>query len=203
MSKLVVGLTGILGCGKSTASKILGECGAAIVDMDEAGRWVVENDASVRENIRATFGDSVFDQDGQLLRKKLGRIVFSSKTQLNKLNAIVHPAMLNRVRFLINKEKKSASSHYIIVDAALIYELNFDRECDITVCLTAPLEICLQRAESKGLTKEQALDRIHSQLPQEEKAARSGYVIHNDSTLKDFQKRLKELHEWLLNKSKE
>ena len=182
---------------------MLGDYGAAIVDMDEAGRWAVENDPAVCENIRTTFGDSVFDEHGQLLRKKLGSIVFSDKSQLDKLNAIVHPAMLNRVRFLIDKEKTRRSSHYIIVDAALIYELNFDRECDVMVCVTAPLDICLERAKSKGLTKEQALDRIHSQLPQDEKAARSDVVIHNDSTLKDFQQRVKELHEWLLNKSKE
>lgn len=203
MKKLVVGLTGVLGCGKSTASKILKDLGAAIVDMDEAGRWAIENDPAVREGLRSAFGDEVFDQDGQLLRKKLGSIVFSSKGALATLNAIVHPAMLNRVRSLINKEKTDSVSHYIIVDAALIYELHFDRECDVTICVTAPLEMCLKRAESKGLTKEQALDRINSQIPQDEKTSRSDYVVANDSTLDEFQKRIAELHTWLLNTSKE
>ncbi len=201
--KLVVGLTGVLGCGKSTAAKILDDCGAAVIDMDEAGRWAVENDAAVRANIRCTFGDQVFDQSGQLLRQKLGSIVFSNTDALAQLNSIVHPAMLNRVRLLINKEKTDASSHYIIVDAALIYELNFDLECDLTVCVTAPLHMCLERATVKGLTPEQARARINSQIPQEEKASRSNYVIANDSTLKDFQERVKGMHEWLLRQSKE
>lgn len=203
MSKLVIGLTGILGCGKSTASKILGDLGAAVIDMDEAGRWAVDCDLSVQQNIRMTFDDDVFDVQGQLLRKKLGDIVFSNPQALADLNRIVHPAMLNRVRSLIEKEKDAASSHYIIVDAALIFELGFDKECDITICVTAPLEMCLDRAEAKGLTKEQALDRINSQISQEEKSRRSDRIIHNDSTLDDFKNKVTDVHFWLLQKMKE
>ncbi len=203
MRKPVVGLTGILGCGKSTASHILADLGAAIVDMDAAGRWVVENDACVQQKIRFTFGDDVFDQHGQLLRKKLGDIVFRSQEALTTLNGIVHPAMLDRVRFLINKEKSNVARHYIIVDAALIFELGFNHECDATVCITSPLHVCLQRAEAKGLTQAQALDRINSQLPQEVKAARADVVIANDSTLDELKIRLKEFHLWVLNTLKE
>lgn len=203
MRKPVVGLTGILGCGKSTASQKLADCGAAIVDMDAAGRWVVENDASVLQKIRSTFGDDIFDQHGQLLRKKLGDIVFKSHAALATLNGIVHPAMLERVRFLVSAEKIAAARHYIIVDAALIFELGFDNECDVTVCITAPLQTCLERAKTKGLTQAQALDRIHAQLPQEVKAARADVVIPNDTTLAEFERRLTEFHRWMLITLKE
>lgn len=203
MTRLVVGLTGTLGSGKSTVAQLLAERGASIVDMDEAGRWAVGYNERVQHAIRKTFGDSVFDDAGRLKRRALGDIVFSDHKALTQLNKIVHPAMLERVRFLVDKEKNAGDSLYIIVDAALIFELEFEQECDLTVCVTASLEQRLERAGQRNFSRQQALDRIHSQIPQHEKAARSDYVLKNDTTLETLQKRVKELHLWLLQKIKE
>ncbi|MBN1480437.1 dephospho-CoA kinase [candidate division KSB1 bacterium] len=201
MRKLIVGLTGVLGSGKSSAAMLLAKQGACIVDMDDAGRWVVEHDAQVLDNIRRVFGPDVFDHHQKLLRKKLGDIIFSDAHALAQLNSIVHPAMLKRVRALVEKEKKQSLCLYIVVDAALIFELGFEKECDVSVTIAAPLEQCLQRAREKNLTRLQALDRIKSQLSQDEKIARADYVIYNDASLEEFQQRVHDLHAWLLNQA--
>lgn len=202
MSKLVVGLTGILGCGKSTAAVLLAERGACVVDMDAAGRWVVDHETRVAEHIRQAFGAGIFDHHQQLIRKKLGDIVFADAQARARLNSIVHPAMLHRVRTLLDKEKKRPSCLYLVVDAALIFELGFERECDVTVTIAAPIEQCLQRALDKKLSRQQAMDRIKAQLSQEEKIARADYVIYNDSSMEAFRQRVDELHVKLMNQTK-
>ncbi|MBN1465403.1 dephospho-CoA kinase [candidate division KSB1 bacterium] len=198
--KPVVGLTGILGSGKSSVAERLRRLGACIVDMDDAGRWAVEAER-VRRRLRKAFGAQIFDAENQLLRKKLGDIVFSDSAALAVLNSIVHPVMLRRARSLIKKEKTRRACLYIVVDAALLFELDFEKECDLTVTVAAPIERCLERAEqSKKMTRQQALDRIHAQMAQDEKTKRSDYVILNDKGLYELEHAVAKLHEWIMRK---
>ena len=195
MSAPVVGLTGILGSGKSAAASFFAGLGAHIVDMDEAGRWAVDNLADVQQDIKNEFGAHLFDEHNNLQRRELGKIVFADDRALASLNAIVHPAMLQRVRDLVSDAQQTGSAPYIIVDAALIFELNFDRECNSTIAVTAPLELCLQRAvDTKGLNLEQAQARIELQIPQHEKEARADIVIVNDSSLDELAEKVKGAH---------
>lgn len=201
MSAPVVGLTGILGSGKSAAAAFFADHGAHIVDMDEAGRWAVDNLPEVHQQIKSKFGSGLFDEHNHLLRRKLGDIVFADDKALASLNAIVHPAMLRRVRDLVLQAQQTESAPYIIVDAALIFELHFDRECDLTLVVTSPLEFCLQRAAAtKGLSRAQAQARIESQMPQQEKAARADIVIANESSLDDLSEKVKGAHLLIMQK---
>ncbi|MBN1560720.1 dephospho-CoA kinase [candidate division KSB1 bacterium] len=202
--KPVVGLTGILGSGKSAAAEKLRQLGACIVDMDAAGRWAVEKNERVRRRLKKAFGDAIFAANDQLLRKKLADIVFANSDALALLNTIVHPVMLQRARSLIKKEKTGGGCLYIVVDAALLFELDFEQECDLTVTVAAPIEQCLARAQQfKKLTREQALDRIRSQLSQDEKAERSDYIIQNNASLAEFYHAVQKLHEWIMHKVNE
>ncbi len=201
MTAPVIGLTGILGSGKSAAASMFAKLGAHVIDMDEAGRWVVENNADVQRKIKRQFGVHLFDEQNRLQRRNLGEIVFADAEALRALNAIVHPAMLRRVRELVAEAGKKDAAPYILVDAALIFELEFDRYCDFIVAVVSPLEMCLERAEKyKKLTRRQALERIRAQMPQEEKAARADMVIGNDSTLKELEKKVRKVHLWLMNR---
>jgi len=201
---MIVGLTGILGSGKSVVADKLRQLGACIVDMDDAGRWVVEHDRQVKQGIKEAFGHDLFNEQDQLFRKKLGDIVFSDPTALARLNAIVHPAMLDRVRQYLLGGKRGKNCLYIVVDAALVFELDFQKECDRVVTVTAPIEMCLKRAEQfKNLTQAQALDRIQSQIPQQEKAKRSDYVLQNDAGFDELYESVHTLHRWLLQYAKE
>ena len=94
MSRPVIGITGILGSGKSAAAELFAELGVYIIDMDEAGRWAVEQKADVKKSLAEKFGRDIFDAQNNLQRQKLGAIVFADPEALKKLNAVVHPAML-------------------------------------------------------------------------------------------------------------
>jgi dephospho-CoA kinase len=201
MKKLLVGLTGILGSGKSAVARILREKGALVIDMDEAGRYVVNNDPAVQRQLLQTFGASVFDDQGQLRRAALGEIVFADRAALARLNAIVHPAMRKRVSQQIEEGQSVARGCCIIIDAALIFELSFDTVCDLVVVVDAPLELCLQRAEQyKHLTRDQALQRMAGQWPQEQKVKRADYVLVNDASFEVLGQRVDDLYEWLVKK---
>jgi len=203
MRKLVVGLTGGVGCGKSTVAGMLQQLGAKIIDVDQAGRWAVEENAGVREQIRAAFGDEVFLLSDQIDRRKLGGIIFSDAMEREKLNRIVHPVMLQRVRKLIGELQKSQDSFTsIIVDAALIFELGLDQEMDRTVTVSAPLDVCIERVHLRtGLAKTEILQRMAAQLPLEEKIRRADYVLRNDGDLRSLQEKVNDLHNWLMTQA--
>ncbi len=203
MRKLVVGLTGGVGCGKSTVAAMLQRLGAHVIDVDLAGRWAVEENAGVREQIRSVFGDDVFSAPDQIDRGRLGAIIFADPAAREKLNRIVHPVMLQRVRQLIAEQRESAAPYtYIIVDAALIFELDLDKELDRTVAVSAPLEACIRRIRLRnGLTEKQVRQRMAAQLPVNEKIRRADYVLRNNGDLDTLQGRVNELHNWLMTQA--
>ena len=201
---LQIGITGSMGSGKTTVAEMLQEFGIPVIDVDLAGRWAIERNATVRRKLRQVFGAEFFDGD-QLDRRKMGDKVFSDPEALRALNTIVHPVMLQRVRDLMAREKDaSRHSPYLVVDAALLFELQLDQEMDLIVTVTAPLQQRIARACSKnGLTAQQVRQRNRVQLSQSEKARRSDIILPNDSTLKVLQGRVKRLHLKLLARSHE
>lgn len=201
---LQIGITGSMGSGKTTVAEMLQEFGVPVVDVDLAGRWAIERNAAVRKKLRQVFGAEFFYGD-QLDRRKTGDKVFSDPEALRALNAIVHPVMLQRVRDLMAREKDSSRhSPYLVVDVALLFELQLDQEMDLIVTVTAPLQQRIARACSKtGLTAQQVRQRNRVQLSQFEKARRSDIILPNDSTLKVLQGRVNRLHFKLLARSHE
>lgn len=194
---LVVGLAGIPGSGKSKVAAMLAQRGAIIVDVDLAGRWAVEKNESVREQIRRTFGDAVFIGD-ELDRRKLGALIFADKNMRDKLNRIVHPVMLQRVDDLVSEAIKAGKAPYIIVDAALVFELGLDKKVDVTVTVRSPIETCIKRVMQRdGLGREEVMQRIKSQLPQEEKVKRADYILPNDGGRGQLEEEVEKLLSWL------
>ena len=196
MSKKLVGITGCPGCGKSVVAKLLTEKGAALIDVDQAGRWALEQHTQIRSKIRSVFGNKVFHSDNTINRKKLGTVVFADPAQLLILNRIVHPKMLERVYLLIKKERKSiGDAPYIVVDAALLYELKLDKSLDIIVTVDAPLEKCVERLIKRDeLSKKEIEQRISAQLPQEEKVEKADIVVYNEGTIDELQIKTNQLH---------
>ena len=199
---LRTGLTGVIGCGKSLAAHILCEdYGVPVIDMDAAGRTAVEQKEVLRQ-LRYAFGPAVFNDNGVLDRRALGGIVFADEAQRRKLNAIVHPAMLAIVEQRMRHAARiSTNTPYLIVDAALIFELGFEKKLDCVVTVFAPLELCLYRTMTRDhLTRRQAQQRFAAQLPQEVKCKRADYVLDNSGTPEDLAARVAELHRWLLKR---
>ena len=158
----VLGLCGGSGSGKGTACSYFAELGIKIIDTDAIYHELTSKDSPCLREISSTFGDGVV-VDGTLNRKRLAAIVFSDSEMLLKLNSITHTHILNEVRRRIS-EAESAGYSGVIVDAPVLFESGFDKECDLTMCIIADDEIRLQRImERDGISRENAARRLSSQ----------------------------------------
>jgi dephospho-CoA kinase len=180
MQKRIFGITGVPASGKTTVAHLLVKKGMDLVDVDKAGKWAVEKNSGVQQKLKKVFGEDLFE-NGVLQRKKLGAHVFAEKSGLEKLNNIIHPVMLQRVDSLINDFRTLSSLPFILIDAALLFELELYKKCDKTIVVWSDIERCIQRSLKRdGLTRMQAEQRIKSQMPQEAKKKRADILLENN-----------------------
>ena len=187
----IIGLTGGIAAGKSQVSRILSELGAIIIDADVIAREIVEKGTSTWEELRDEFGEEYFLADGSLNRKKLGKLVFSDKHALRKLNDITHPAIRNSIISRLDELKTQDYKGVVVVDAALLLEVGWDDLVDEVWVVDAPLEIRITRLMDRdGLSREEALNRINSQMTQEEKNEKADKIIKNESNMDNLEKQV-------------
>ena len=182
MSKrpFVIGLTGNIATGKSMVGGMLSELGAEHIDADRLAHQVTAPGTPVRQQIADTFGSEVLTPDGTIDRPKLGSIVFADPCALARLEAIVHPAVIQ-----VTRERIGASTApVVVIEAIKLIESGMVRLlCDALWVVTAPLEAQIQRLiESRNLSRDQAVLRIDAQPPQQAKVAQANVVIDNSST---------------------
>ena len=174
---LIIGLTGGIACGKSTISLTLRELGAAIIDGDVLSRELTAANGAALPVIREAFGDGVFHPDGTLNRRALGEVVFADDAARNRLDAIMQPMLREMIVRGIEDARKSGAAACVL-DMPLLYEKDLDSLCDRVWCAYIPRNIQLQRLmERDGFTRDEAEQRLRSQLPAEEKAAKADVVI--------------------------
>ncbi|MDH5160430.1 dephospho-CoA kinase [Heyndrickxia oleronia] len=195
----IIGLTGGIASGKSTVSNLLRRKGFAIVDADIAARKVVEIGEDAYKQIVEAFGPEILQQDQNLDRKKLGTIVFHDEEKRLMLNQIVHPA----VREYMQKEKETAlkqGKETVIMDIPLLFESNLGYMVDQTILVYVEQSIQLQRLMDRNhFTKAEAMARIQSQMPLEEKIEKSDAVINNNGTIDETEQQLDEIiTKWFL-----
>lgn len=176
----VIGLTGGSGSGKSTIAKIFAEFGATIIDADKISHGITDSDETVLAKIRQEFSDDVFE-NGVLCRRALGKIVFSDEEALGKLNAILHPAIAEKILAIV----KNSRSEIVIIDAPLLFSVKELVEiCDETIAVTAPDDVRIDRISVRdGITRDEAKNRLASQVPQEKLAEMSDVVFVNDGDI--------------------
>ena len=188
---MILGVTGSPGSGKTTVANLLVKHGAVIVDVDLAGKWVADHVIAVRQQIRHEFGADLFDAKGNLDRKRLGTMVFSDRVKLEKLNHIIHPYMINRVRGQIIKYQYRSEYTLIVVDAALLFELSLSREMDQVLVVQADLETRINRVcERHGVSADKARQMTLAQWPQEKKITGANIVLDNSGELSDLEKQV-------------
>ena len=180
---LTIALTGGIACGKSTVSAMLAQLGASIIDADEISRSLTAPNGPALPAIRKAFGDTVFHPDGTLDRAALSAVVFSDENCLRQLNAITHPLVRQQMEKQLEACRKNGAE-VVILDVPLLFEANMQDMGDLTMCVTAPEEVQIARMASRNAyTREQALSRIRSQMPVQEKASRSQIVLSTDMPL--------------------
>ena len=185
---LVVGLTGNIGCGKSSLSDIFRAEGIKIIDADIIARQIYE-DEKLLSKVYETFGNDIKNEDGSLNRKALGRIVFSDDKKLIQLNKLTHPVIRQKVSDEI-EEYKSQNEEIVILDAALLVESDYINFIDKLLVVTCKENIQIERIIARdNCSIEEALGRIKSQMSQENKVKYADYVIDNSATLSELRKK--------------
>lgn len=178
----ILGLCGGSGSGKGYVASIFLSRSIVSIDTDVIYRELVSGPGACMSELVAAFGEQIATSDGALDRAVMRALVFSGdRAEHNRarLNEISHRHVLKEVRRKILEFEK-AGVPAVIVDAPLLFESGFDKECDAVICVVAPLEVRLSRLMKRdGISKEAAISRISSQLSDEELMLRSDFVINN------------------------
>jgi dephospho-CoA kinase len=175
-----VGITGNIGSGKTTVCKIFETLGIPVFYADDEAKKVMTQDAELMAGIRQTFGSEAYFNDGSLNRKYIAGIVFNNKAQLEKLNALVHPAVFRAFdKWVLNQ----TSAPYVLKEAALLFESDSYKMCDRTVVVTAPLDVRIQRVTKRdGLNAADVKSRNERQFTEGVKLSLANDAIVNDDT---------------------
>lgn len=189
---LLVGLTGNIGSGKSTVAQMLSERGATIIDADVLARRAVEPGTAAYEKIVARWTPKILAPDGHLDRAALRKIVFSDQEQLEELNQIVHPEV-ERLRGRLVDQARKRGDRVVICDIPLLYERQMADRFDCVILVDAHRATRLDRlVKERGLPEVEAMDMISAQMPAELKRARADFVIDNDGTLTQLERKVQD-----------
>ena len=187
---LRVGLTGGIAVGKSTVMAVLAELGAVCFDADQIARDVVRPGQPALEAVAAEFGPEVLAADGSLDRAALGRVVFANPERRERLEAILHPPIIAEQDRLVAEAIARDPRAVVVVDAALMIESGGYRRFDALVVVHCDAETQIERLMRRnGLTRDEALQRIRAQMPQDEKLRFADYTIDTSGTLEETRRR--------------
>jgi len=176
---MTIGLTGGIGCGKSSVLPAFEKAGFAVIDTDKIAREIRET-PETKDFVKKRFGDAVFSENGEIVPAALAKIIFSDASARADLENFMHPKI--RAAWLHFSEEKNRTGCDVAVEVPLLFEKNYDADFDATVCVVASEEIQLQRLEERGLSRERAQKRIATQMPLPEKIRRANVVIFNDGS---------------------
>lgn len=190
---LWVGLTGGIGTGKSTVTRILRQAGIPVVDADVLAREVVRAGTEGHSEVIQAFGPASIDSNGELNRKEIGMKVFNDRAKLEVLERIIHP----RVRALCLQEKTqlaAAGNTMAVYDVPLLFEKKLEDTFDQVVVVTCDPQVQINRLMKRdGLSEDEAIRRIAAQLPLEQKVKAAHFIIHNNGSAIDLEKRVLDL----------
>jgi len=201
---LNVGLTGGIACGKSTVAQMFVDLGAYLIDFDRIAHYVQEPGKPAYEEVVHYFGKEILRPDKKIDRIKLGNIVFVNKKKLLELNNIVHPLVYQEWHIRLEKIKKKEIHAIILSDVPLLFEGKMQHLFDLTMLvLIAPEEQLCRLIRRNKMSREEAEDRLKSQMPITEKIALADIVIDNEGSISETEKKVKQTWQKLLRREKQ
>jgi len=177
-----IGITGGIGSGKTTVCQIFETLGIPVYYADDWAKWLISNEGDLKKGIVEIFGPEAYTPDGAYNRPFVAKVVFKNKQKLAALNALVHPAVEHHSRSW-HEAQAVLGVPYTLKEAALIIESGSHQFLDFLIVVTAPEALRIQRVVQRdGVTEEQVLARMASQMSEVEKLALADFVIVNDGT---------------------
>ena len=178
----VIGLTGGIGSGKTMVANYIQSLGFPVYIADDEAKKIMDSE-KVIEDITDTFGSDILD-DNTINREKLSKIVFDNPNKLQKLNAIIHPLVKKHFDSWL---KNHSDSLLVFKEAAILFESGSDKYCDKIITVTAPIETRIHRVlERDNTSRDSLLKRIQNQWTDEQRIAKSDFVIHNISVKETY-----------------
>ena len=191
----VIGLTGGIASGKTTVSNLFKISGVPVIDADLVARKVVEKGTVGLKALVNRFGEAVLNTDGTLNRTELAKKMFSEEAIRSEVNDILQPLIRKEITSRM-KEYKDQGKPLIVLDLPLLFEMHYENLCDDIIVVAVSVETQIERMEKRnGYTRQEALERIQSQMPLEEKVKRATIVWSNEGTLQELEQKV---HQWLL-----
>lgn len=180
----IIGLTGGIASGKSTVASVFREMGAIILDADQIAREVVLPRQPAWVDIVEFFGPRILKPDQSLNREEIGKIVFSNPDCLQELNRITHPRIMQYYKDALRQTSLEKPEAIVILEVPLLYETNMDKLCQQVVVVWVDRETQIKRLmERENLSHADAIKRVDSQMPLDEKARRADFVIDNRGSM--------------------
>ena len=189
----VIGLTGGIGSGKSTVSQFLAELGAVIINADKVGHEAFKPDTEIWREIVSAFGRQILTSNGDIDHKKLGEIVFGNPDSLARLNQIMHPRMYDMVKAQLEEYRRQGVG-VVVLEAPLLLEAGWTPLVDEVWVTVAPKSTMLKRLQERtGMTEQESLARIRTQMSDEERVKHADVVINTDCSLDELKARVSSL----------
>lgn len=184
----VAGITGGIGSGKSTAAKFFEELGIPVYNSDTRAKTIQNENSEVKVKIIAAFGEEAYNENG-LNKPYLSKQVFQNNEKLKLLNSIVHPAVFQD----FENWKKAQKSDIVMKEAAILIESGSYKDCDVVISVVVDIETRIARTiERDGLSREEIRARINNQISDEERIAKSDFIIDNNGDLAHLKNEVEE-----------
>ena len=188
-----IGLTGGMGSGKTEASRILSDLGAEVIYADEVGHRAYLRNTETWQELVANFGEDILQSDGEIDRRKLGAIVFSSREQLDKLNSIVHPRMYRMLQEMLKGFSENGAK-VVVLEAAILIEADWLSLVDEVWAIEVPESVAVERIKIRsGLEEDDIRKRLRSQLTNEDRSKKADQIIDNSGDVDELRRKIDDI----------
>ena len=185
---MIIGVTGNIGCGKTTVALVFKKLGAEVIDADKLAHQAISLKGASYKKIIAVFGEAVLGKDESIDRRKLGRVVFEDRKLLSRLNRIIHPEVIKQIKKRIARSKKEV----VVLDAPLLIESGLHKIVDKTIVVKADLRHRISRIDNKlSLSESEISKRQSFQLPLREKIRFADFIIDNNGSIDKIEKQVR------------